>query len=94
MLVEGGLLHGGVGTLATFKTHRGFRGVISQNVGLQLEFGDASEVALPALEVFLEVDAVQPLLVHVGHVFYEPHADGRRKITEYALKNTYSHFGI
>ena len=87
MLVEGGLLHGGVGTLATFETHRGFRGVASQNVRLQLELGDAPEVALPTFEVFLEVDAVQPLLVHVGHVFHEPHAGGRRKITEYALQS-------
>ena len=94
MLVEGGLLHGGVGTLATFKTHRGFRGVASHNVRLQLELGDAPVVALWAVPLFLEVDAVHPLLVHVGHVFHKPHADGRRKITEYALKNTYSHFGI
>ena len=53
---------------------------------LQLEIGDAPEVALPALEVFLEVDAVHPLLVHVSHVFYKAHADGRRKITEYTLQ--------
>ena len=61
MLVEGGLLHGGVGTLATFKTHRGFRGVASHNVRLQLELGDAPVVALPTFEVFLNFDCTQIL---------------------------------
>ena len=69
------------------ESHRGFRGVASQDVRLQLELGDASEVALPASNALLEVDTVHSLLVHVGHVLYEPHADRRRKITDHALQN-------
>ena len=93
MLLEGGLLHGGVVALRTFEPHRRFRRVTPQHVGLQLKFGDASEVALSALEVFLEVDAVHPLLVHVGHVPHEPHADGSRKITEHTLQDNHT-FGF
>ena len=59
----------------------------SQDVRLQLELGDATEVALPAPDALLEVDAVHPLLVHVGHVLHEPHADRRREITDRALQD-------
>ena len=59
----------------------------SQDVRLQLELGDTPEVALPAPNALLEVDAVHPLLVHVGHVLHEPHADRRREITYHALQD-------
>ena len=86
MLLECGILHGGVGTLRTAEPHRRGGGVRAQHVRPQLEVGDAREVALLALEVLLEVYAVHPLPVHIGHVLYEAASERRRKITEHTLK--------
>ena len=92
MLLECGILHGGVGALCTAEPHRRHGGVRAQHVRPELEVGDAREVALVALYVLLQVCSVHPLPVHVGHVLYETTSEGRRKITEHTLKNIFPSF--